>query len=153
MPVKIVRPFNVYGPGLKLDDKRVVPDFCRDALYSKKITLLSDGIPTRSFCYVRDALSGFMATLLSNHHREAFNIGNDEIEISMIDLAKLIAQNVGDVEIEHKQSNEVDYLIDNPQRRCPDLTKARTLLDYNPKVNLEEGLARTLKWYKEAYGL
>ncbi|SES72466.1 UDP-glucuronate decarboxylase [Natronincola peptidivorans] len=153
LPVKIVRPFNIYGPGLKLDDKRVIPDFCSDALYTKKISLFSDGLPTRSFCYVRDALAGFMAILLSDHHGEAFNIGNDEREISMIDLAKLIAQMVGGVEIEYKKSNEADYLTDNPQRRCPDLTKAKSLLNYDPKVGLEEGLLRSIKWYQKNYGL
>ncbi|KUO49055.1 MAG: hypothetical protein APF76_10535 [Desulfitibacter sp. BRH_c19] len=153
LPVKIVRPFNIYGPGLRLDDKRVIPDFCSDALYRKKISILSDGLPTRSFCYVRDALSGFVASLLSDHNGESFNIGNDEREINMIDLAELIAQIVGGVEIEYKKSNEMDYLTDNPQRRCPDLTKAKTLLPYQPKVGIEEGLRRTLKWYKENHGL
>jgi UDP-glucuronate decarboxylase len=153
LPVKTVRPFNIYGPGLKLEDKRVIPDFFKEALYNKKITIFSDGRPTRSFCYVRDAITGFMLALLSHYDGEAFNVGNDELEINIKTLANMIAKLVGGVQIEFGQSNEADYLTDNPQRRCPDLTKARTLLNYEPKVNLETGLEKTLAWYKEVYRL
>ena len=153
LPVKIVRPFNVYGPGLRLEDKRVIPDFFSDALYKKKIAILSNGSPTRSLCYVSDAITGFMAALLSDHNGEAFNIGNDELEISVKSLAKLIAEIVGEVEVEFSVSEDAHYLTDNPQRRCPDLTKAKTLLSYSPKVGIEEGLRRTLNWYKEVYGI
>lgn len=151
VPVKVVRPFNVYGPGLRIDDKRVIPDFFNDALHHKKISLLSNGAPTRSFCYIRDAIKGFMLALLSDHDGEAFNIGNDEVEISMLGLAKLVGKLVGGVEIEYKKSNDDQYLIDNPQRRCPDLTKAKNLLGFEPKVGLEEGLSRLKDWYEEVY--
>lgn len=151
MPVKVVRPFNVYGPGLKIDDKRVIPDFFNDALNHKKISLLSNGAPTRSFCYISDAIKGFMLALLSDHNGEAFNIGNDQIEISMLDLAKLIGHLVGGVKIEYSQSDDDQYLIDNPQRRCPDLIKAKNLLGYFPQVMLEEGLGRLKDWYEEVY--
>ena len=153
LPVSTVRPFNIYGPGLRLDDKRVIPDFFSDALYKKKITVLSNGLPTRSFCYVRDGISGFMSALLSRHQGEAFNIGNDQLEISIKDLAEMIAVIVGDVDVEFGLSTESDYLIDNPQRRCPDLSKAKKLLGYRPKVGLQEGLTRTIKWYREIYNL
>lgn len=151
VPVKVVRPFNVFGPGLRIDDKRVIPDFFNDALHHKKISLLSNGKPTRSFCYIADAIKGFMLALLSEHNGEAFNIGNDEIEISMLDLAKLIGKLVGGVEIEYKQSDDEKYLIDNPQRRCPDLSKAKKLLGFVPTVNLENGLGRLKDWYIEVY--
>lgn len=151
VPVKVVRPFNVYGPGLRIDDKRVIPDFFNDALQHKKISLLSNGKPTRSFCYIGDAIKGFMLTLLSEHSGEVFNIGNDEVEISMLDLAKLIGKLVGEVEIVYKESDDDKYLVDNPQRRCPDLTKAKNLLGYVPKVNLENGLGRLKDWYVEVY--
>ncbi|TWD96461.1 dTDP-glucose 4,6-dehydratase/UDP-glucuronate decarboxylase [Neobacillus bataviensis] len=151
VPVKVVRPFNVYGPGLRIDDKRVIPDFFNDALHHKKISLFSNGAPTRSFCYISDAIKGFMLALLSNHDGEAFNIGNDEVEISMLELAKLVGKLVGGVEIEFKQSNDDKYLIDNPQRRCPNLTKAKNLLGYYPKVNLEDGLGSLKDWYEEVY--
>ncbi|MGE5558997.1 MAG: NAD-dependent epimerase/dehydratase family protein [Bacillota bacterium] len=153
IPVKTVRPFNVFGPGLKIDDKRVIPDFFGDALYRKEIKLLSSGAPTRSFCYISDAVCGFFLALLSDFNGEAFNIGNDEREISMQDLAELIAEITGDVEIRFEQSGETDYLTDNPQRRRPDLTKARTLLNYAPQVSLEAGLRKTLEWYRRIYNL
>jgi UDP-glucuronate decarboxylase len=151
LPVKTVRPFNVYGPGLKLADKRVIPDFFSDALSRKKIAILSNGQSTRSFCYVSDAITGFMSALLSHHDGEAFNVGNDELEVNIKTLAALIADLVGGVEIEFGKSPDKDYLTDNPQRRCPDLTKARTLLNYQPRVSLKAGLIKTFAWYKEAY--
>lgn len=153
LPVKTVRPFNVYGPGLKLEDKRVIPDFFRDALYRKKIAILSTGKSTRSFCYVSDAITGFMKVLLSQHDGEAFNVGNDELEVDIKTLATHISILVGEVEVEFSKSNDMDYLTDNPQRRCPDLTKAQTLLNYQPKVSLKAGLIKTFEWYKEVYGL
>ena len=153
VPVKIVRPFNVYGPELKIDDKRVIPDFFNDALYRKEITVLSNGAPTRSFCYIEDALDGFVTALLSEYNGEAFNIGNDDREITMYELAGLISEIVGGVDIRFKQSADQSYLTDNPQRRRPDLTKARTLLGYSPRVSLEQGLERILKWYRGTYQL
>lgn len=149
LPVKIVRPFNVYGPGLKLEDKRVIPDYFNDALHRKKITILSDGRPTRSFCYISDAVTGFLSALLSHYDGDVFNVGNDECEVSMKTLATAIAELVGGVELEFGESSDADYLTDNPQRRCPDLTKARTMLNYRPEIPLKAGLARTLAWYKE----
>lgn len=153
VPVKIVRPFNIYGPGLRLEDRRVLPDFFQNALFNQRITILSDGTPTRSFCYVRDALTGFIQALLSDYNGEAFNIGNEETQISIAQLAGLVAELVGDVQVEFGISQEADYLTDNPLRRCPDLTKARTLLNYRPQVDLREGLARSLGWYREEYRL
>ncbi len=153
VPVKIVRPFNVYGPGLRLDDRRVIPDFFNDAFHKHNISILSDGTPTRSFCYVRDAIKGFMLALLSELDGEVFNIGNNQTEISMKDIAEMIAGIVGNVSIEYKKSKEKEYLTDNPQRRCPDITKARKFLNYMPKVELKEGLERTYIWYRQTYNL
>jgi len=151
VPIKIVRPFNVYGPGLRIDDKRVISDFFKGALYDKKIEILSDGRPTRSFCYISDAVTGFIKVLMSEYNGEAFNIGNDEQEISMKQLAEKVAEVVGNTTIIYDKSNDKDYLIDNPRRRCPDLRKARNLLNYNPSVNLETGLKRLLAWYSDTY--
>lgn len=149
VPIKSARPFNVYGPGLRLYDKRVIPDFFNDAIHKRKIQILSDGTPTRSFCYISDAVKGFMLVLLSEFDGEVFNIGNDRTEINMKGLAELIAGIVGNVAIEYKKSKEKDYLTDNPQRRCPDLSKAKSYLNYYPKVELEAGLGRLYQWYKQ----
>lgn len=149
VPIKSARPFNVYGPGLKLDDRRVIPDFFNDAIRKRKIRILSDGTPSRSFCYISDAVKGFMLVLLSEFDGEAFNIGNDMTEISMRGIAELIAEIAGNVTIEYKRSKEIDYLTDNPQRRCPDLAKSKSYLSYYPKVGLETGLKRMYQWYKQ----
>jgi len=152
--VKIARPFNVYGPGLRLDDKRVIPDMFLGAMMSREITMFSDGTPTRSFCYVSDAISAFLQILLSDYDGEPFNVGNDSEEISMGALAGEIASLFeGSVRITYAMSAERDYLTDNPQRRCPDLSKIRRLLGYQPKVGLKEGLSRLKKWYEDEQGV
>ncbi len=152
IPVKIARPFNNYGPGLKITDKRVLPDFFRDILAGRNIVLLSRGNATRTFCYVSDAITGYLLMLLSEHNGEAFNIGTEKPEISMEDLAQAaIATSGKDLSIEFKQSSDPEYLTDNPQRRCPTIAKARQLLGYAPHVSLEEGLQRTYEYYKDHY--
>jgi dTDP-glucose 4,6-dehydratase/UDP-glucuronate decarboxylase len=149
VPAKIVRPFNNYGPGLRLADGRVLPDFCRDVLGDRDIILRSDGSPTRTFCYVSDALTGYLLVLLSPHHAEPFNIGSEAPEVSMRELAEMLLKTAGSHrKVIHKPSEEADYLTDNPNRRCPNLEKARTLLGYAPRVGLELGLKRLLEWYK-----
>ena len=154
IPVKIIRPFNNYGPGLRLNDRRVLPDFCSDVLSGREIALYSDGRAKRTFCYASDALTGYLLALLSPHHGEAFNIGSATPEISMHDLATLVAKTAGSAKgIVCRQSLDKDYVTDNPIRRCPDLSKARSLLGYDPKVELEIGIGRLLNWYKRFVAL
>ena len=88
MPIKIARPFNNYGPGLNIDDKRVLPDFFNDIINQRDIILFSDGLATRTFCYTEDAIFGYLLLLMSDHNGEPFNIGSEKPEISMKDLAK-----------------------------------------------------------------
>ncbi|MGH8907175.1 MAG: NAD-dependent epimerase/dehydratase family protein [Egibacteraceae bacterium] len=152
VPVTVVRPFNNYGPGMKITDGRVIADFCRDALAGRDLVLLSDGSPTRTFCYVCDAVTGYYLALLRGRRGEAYNVGVESPEISMLDLAELVAGMANDlfghrVKAVRGRSPEQDYLVDNPNRRCPDITKARRELGYRPRVTLEEGLRRTLLWY------
>ena len=154
VPVKIVRPFNNYGPGLRLADGRVLSDLSRDVLADRNIVLYSDGRPTRTFCYASDALTGYLLALLSPYDGEAFNIGTDSPEISMRDLAALVMRVAGTQrKVEQRASDEVDYLTDNPQRRCPDISKARAKLKFEPHVNLESGVARLLEWYRRFQAL
>jgi UDP-glucuronate decarboxylase len=152
IPVTMVRPFNNYGPGMKITDGRVIADLFRDALAGRDLVLFSDGSPTRTFCYVTDAITGYYLALLRGRRGEAYNVGVDGPEISMLDLARTIAGLASDlfghqVEVVKGESPEQDYLVDNPNRRCPDITKARKELQYRPGVTLEEGLQRTLLWY------
>ncbi|RJQ60610.1 MAG: NAD-dependent epimerase/dehydratase family protein [Stygiobacter sp.] len=148
VPIKVVRPFNNYGPGLNIDDKRVIPDFFSNVLNGRDIIIFSNGSPTRTFCYISDAITGYLLVLLSESNGEAFNIGTDSPEISVGSLAKLILKTCNSSnKIVYQISHEKNYLIDNPQRRCPDITKAKKILGYNPKVSLEAGLRYTFNWY------
>lgn len=149
-PVKIIRPFNVYGPGQRLDDGRIIPSLISAALQRQPIVLYGDGRATRSFCYVRDAIRGMLLVLLSRVSGEAFNVGNDE-EISIGELARIAAGLDGPPElpIRFATSADGDYLSDNPLRRCPDLTKLRGLGAWEPQVKVREGLRRTLESYRE----
>lgn len=150
-PVKWVRPFNVYGPGQRLDDRRVIPDLMTAALERKPIVLYSDGRATRTFCYIRDVIRACWHVLLSNADGEAFNVGNDQGEISMLGLAQLVREVAGppEIEIRHETSGDKNYVTDNPQRRCPDLSKIKGCFPWEPQVSLAEGLGRTLRSYQE----
>ena len=146
---KIVRPFNVYGPRLSLEDGRIVPDLLRDALAGGPLRLFSDGRATRSFCYATDQIDGIVRVLASDHAGEAFNIGNDE-ECSIRSLAEVLADvSGGALSIVHETHDDPQYLTDNPNRRCPDLTKSREMLGYAPSVDLRSGLERTLRHYRQ----
>lgn len=148
VPVKIVRPFNNYGPGLNLSDRRVIPDFFRDVILDKPIVLHSDGTATRTFCYVTDAIEGYLRLMLSDINGEPFNIGVQNPEINMRDLANLIIDiSEKELSVIYEKNEDPDYLVDNPNRRCPSIKKAKKLLDFNPTVSLEEGLRRSYSFY------
>jgi nucleoside-diphosphate-sugar epimerase len=152
VPVSIARPFNNYGPGLKITDGRVLPDFARDALAGRDIVMLSDGSPTRTFCYITDALSGYLKVLVNGRRGESYNIGIEKPEISMRELAERVQEAAAELwgyqgKVIHKASDEKVYLTDNPNRRCPVIGKARTELGYAPEVNADTGIRRTLNWY------
>ena len=154
VPVSIARPFNNYGPGLKLTDRRILPDLVRDALAGRDLVLLSDGSPTRTFCYVADAVTGYYKVMLRGRAGEPYNIGIEKPEISMRELAELVASNARDLfgykgKVVIGKSEEADYLVDNPNRRCPDISKARAELAYNPITHVAEGLRRSVIWYRE----
>lgn len=152
VPTKIARPFNNYGPGLKITDKRVIPDFAREILAGRDLILYSDGKPTRTFCYSADAIIGYYKVLVKGHAGEPYNIGTEGPEISIADLARNVIGKANELfgyrgRLVHKQNPEDAYLIDNPNRRCPNIGKARQHLGYDPRVSLDEGLRRSLIWY------
>jgi UDP-glucuronate decarboxylase len=153
VPVKMARPFNNYGPGLKITDRRVIPDFARDIMAGRDIVMLSDGSPKRTFCYVADAVVGYYKILVRGRPGEPYNIGVEDPEISMVDLAEKmigIARELGyQGRIVRQNSQDPDYLVDNPNRRCPNISKARTELGHAPVVTLDDGLRRSLIWYME----
>ena len=152
VPIKVARPFNNYGPGLKITDKRVIPDFARDILSGRDMVMLSDGAAKRTFCYVADAVAGYYKILVNGRPGEAYNVGVETPEISVTQLAGKLADLGRELfgyggRVVHQESQDKDYLVDNPNRRCPIITKARTELGYAPQVSLDEGLRRSLIWY------
>ncbi|MEK7509224.1 MAG: NAD-dependent epimerase/dehydratase family protein [Patescibacteria group bacterium] len=148
VPVVSVRPFNAYGPGMKIDDKRVLPNFLNAALDGSTIEIHNRGAQTRTFAYTTDCLNGFLRALLLGRSGEAYNIGTDEGEISIYNLAKKVESVYGSpLDIQHAEYPE-GYPVGDPSRRLPDITKARTELGYEPDVTLEEGLKRMLAWYR-----
>lgn len=154
IPVKTARPFNNYGPGLKITDRRVLPDFARNVLAGQDIVMLSSGTPKRTFCYVADAIVGYYKVLVKGRSGEAYNIGVEEPEISMAELAERVVGIAGELfgykgKVLRQVSPEKDYLVDNPNRRCPMIAKAREHLGYRPGISLEEGLKRSLIWYRD----
>jgi UDP-glucuronate decarboxylase len=154
MPVAIVRPFNIYGPGMRLRDARVPADFARAIFENRDIVIYSDGSPTRTFCYISDAIVGYIKALL-HHGFDTFNIGIDHPEISIAELAEIFQDQGRRVlgyqgEIRYETHEDREYLTNNPVRRCPSIEKARQLLGFAPVVSLEEGVGRFLKYVKLA---
>jgi dTDP-glucose 4,6-dehydratase/UDP-glucuronate decarboxylase len=146
-PVRSVRPFNVFGAGQRLDDGRIIPDLMNAAAHGMPLVLHSDGRATRSFCYISDAVAGFYRALLRGKPGEAYNIGNAH-EVSIRQVADLVSRLSG-TSVTFETSADPHYLTDNPQRRCPDLSKSREHLGYAAQMPLEEGLRRTLQWARE----
>lgn len=152
VPVRMARPFNNYGPGLKITDGRVIPDFAKDIFAGRDIVMISDGKPKRTFCYATDAITGYFKVLLRGGDGEPYNIGIDSPEISVGELANLAVKAAADLcgyrgKVVLGGSSEPDYLIDNPNRRCPVIDKARSELGFDPKVSIQEGIYRSLIWY------
>ena len=145
LDTRIARIFNTYGPRMRADGVygRVVPRFMEQALKGEPITIFGDGEQTRSFCYVTDLVEGLLKLVFSTE-ADLVNIGN-ETEVKIIDLADKIK------ELTHSSSEIIFGPLpeDDPRQRCPDIGKARSLLDWQPKINLEAGLTRTTKWFRE----
>jgi UDP-glucuronate decarboxylase len=148
----ITRPFNVYGPGMQKLDYRVLPNFAARILAGEPINVYGDGKQTRTFCYVTDAIRGFLQVLVSGQPGEPYNIGNPTPEISMLQLAQIIKKAMPELKVEHRVIEHPDtYPADEPQRRCPDITKARLQVGYEPAIALEPGLKRFFGWASSAY--
>ena len=153
MPITIVRPFNNYGPGMSLNDKRLPADFAQAIVENKKLIIHSDGNPTRTFCYVTDAIIGYLKALLYEPF-DYFNIGIDKPEISIKEMAEIYKEAGSKIyqfepSVEFRKSEEKSYLTHNPLRRCPDLSKAKKLLNYSPSISVSEGVPRFLTFLKE----
>jgi dTDP-glucose 4,6-dehydratase len=143
----IARIFNTYGPRMRPNDGRAVPTFLKQALGDQPLTVFGDGSQTRSFCYVDDLVRGLVALAESDVH-DPVNIGNPN-ETSLIEMAKLVA------ELTDARSEIVfePLPVDDPQVRQPDISRARELLDWEPEVELRDGLQRTIEHYRRAHGV
>src|SRR5579885_515312 len=145
LDTRIARIFNTYGPRMRLNDGRVLPNFIHQALLGKPLTVYGDGRQTRSFCYVSDLIEGIYRLMLSDEHLPT-NIGNPQ-EITILEFAKRVRAHFPNApEIVFEPLPQ-----DDPKQRCPDITKARRILNWEPKVNLEEGLASTIDYFKTAF--
>jgi dTDP-glucose 4,6-dehydratase len=147
LDTRIVRIFNTYGPRMRLDDGRAVPNFVGQAFRGEPLTIYGDGAQTRSFCYVDDLVDGIYRLLLSPEH-DPVNIGNPA-EISILEFAEQIAGMFD-------PPRKLEFLPDrrgsgDPQRRQPDITRAQTVLGWSPKVPLADGLRRTVEYFRTKF--
>lgn len=154
MPLRIIRPFNNYGPGMRLNDARVPADFARAVHEGRDIVMFSDGSPTRTFCYISDAVTGYLKVLLHSGY-DTFNIGMDKPEISIRELADIYCEAGQEIfgytgKASFSVSEDGEYLTHSPNRRCPVISKARKLLDYQPQVEVRQGVRRFLSFIRES---
>jgi dTDP-glucose 4,6-dehydratase len=144
---KIVRIFNTYGPRMRPNDGRAIPAFIPQALRHEPITVFGDGSQTRSFCYVDDLIEGIYRLLMSDYH-EPVNIGNPH-EMTIRELAESIIRCTGST----SKIIEKPLPVDDPKVRQPDISLARRILGWEPKVSLEAGLERTIAWFRQQPGM
>ena len=146
---RIVRIFNTYGPRMRLDDGRVIPNFIQQALRNEPLTIYGEGTQTRSFCYVDDLIDGIYRLLISDIH-EPVNIGNP-VEMSVLELAQKINEIINNpAGIIVKDDKR---LGDDPERRRPDISKAKTFLNWEPEYSLEQGLSKTIPYFRIKLGI
>lgn len=149
--VSVVRPFNVYGPGMMPKDYRVLPNFAASIARNEELSIYGDGRQTRTFCYITDAIIGFLKVLVDSDTPDVFNVGNPSPEISMNELARMVSE-ISPQKVKSKLSKYPEtYPEDEPNRRCPDISRISTKLNFLPKVSLEVGLGRFLRWTQANY--
>ncbi|HEX8326316.1 MAG TPA: NAD-dependent epimerase/dehydratase family protein [Hymenobacter sp.] len=156
MPIGLARPFNNYGPGMNINDKRLPADFAKAVVEGRDLEILSDGTPTRTFCYISDAITGYLKVMLHGEF-DVFNIGMDQPELSVREFAEIFNREGKEIfdyqgKISFSQSQDKEYMTDNPNRRCPDLTKSRAVLGYRPSVTVQEGIRRYLQFLHHTNG-
>ncbi len=146
-----IRPFNIYGPGMQENDYRVLPNFASRIKSGDPLHIYGDGNQTRTFCYITDALVGFLSVILTGVPGEAYNIGNPKPEISMMELVKTL-KNISPSRVKYNLVEYPDsYPADEPMRRSPDIRKAHLQIGFKPIVRLKDGLSRFLSWADEIY--
>jgi len=151
--VNIIRPFNIYGPGMNKKDYRVMPNFVSNIINNKKLNIYGNGKQTRTYCYITDGLNGFIRVLALGTPGEVYNIGNTKPEISVDNLIKVIKNVYSGKILVKKTPYPKSYPEDEPSRRCPNILKAKKHLNFNPKIKLSHGIKKYINWaeiyYKE----
>ncbi|MEQ8852065.1 UDP-glucuronic acid decarboxylase family protein [Gimesia sp.] len=144
VPIRLVRIFNTYGPRMDPNDGRVISNFINQALRGEPITIYGDGQQTRSFCYVDDLISGFLKMMEQEETTGPVNLGNP-VENTMLELAEAVLEHVdSSSKLIHEPLPQ-----DDPKQRCPDITKAKSFLKWEPQVSLKEGLGKTIEYYRQ----
>ena len=145
----IIRPFNVYGPAMDIKDYRIIPNITRAVIFDEKLKIYDTGKQTRTYCYIVDAIKGFLKVILKKEKFCVYNIGNDIGEINVIDLVNTVEKVIGRKIKYELTSYPEEYPSDQPQRRCPDISKAKNNLGYLPTTNLETGLDNHFEWFRK----
>ncbi len=146
--VKIIRPFNFYGNGTRINDKRIIPQFFLDATKKNQINVFSDGKQTRTYCNIIDAIPIIIKICFSGK-QFIYNVGNSQKEVSALEIAKLVKKVIGSNDIKINKINyPKDYPSDEPKRRCPDISRLKKEFNYKPKINLEKGLKYFYSYFK-----
>ncbi len=147
----IIRPFNIYGPGMGQNDYRIFPNFVSNILQNKPISIYGSGNQTRTYCYITDAMEGFLRVIKFGKFGQAYNIGNNKPEVSVEDIYRVFKK-INDKKVIAKYvKHPKSYPMDEPQRRCPDIAKSKRHLGYKPKIGLETGLNKYMDWAKKNY--
>ena len=149
--VNTVRPFNVYGPGMREDDFRVLPSFASAIRGNQALTVYGQGNQTRTYTYITDAIVGFFLILAKAPPGEVYNIGNNKPELSVLDLVQVIEEVLGRTLEKHVIEYPDTYPGDEPQRRCPNIFKAKQHLGFKPEVSITDGISRFLSWSHQVY--
>ncbi len=145
----VIRPFNVFGPGMQKTDYRVMPNFAFNAKEGRSLEVYGSGKQTRTYCYITDAITGFIKVFLHGISGEAYNIGNPEPEVSALELANIFVDvHPREVNVQIKEYPD-NYPEDEPSRRCPSIQKAIDDLNYKPIVKLKDGVSRLINWVEE----
>ena len=147
----IIRPFNIYGPGMGQNDYRIFPNFVSNILQNKPISIYGSGNQTRTYCYITDAMEGFLRVIKFGKFGQAYNIGNNKPEVSVEDIYRVFKK-INDKKVIAKYvKHPKSYPMDEPQRRCPDIAKSKRHLGYEPKIGLETGLNKYMDWANKNY--
>lgn len=149
--VSVARPFNVFGPGMMPKDFRVMPNFAASIARGESLKVYGHGRQTRTFCYISDAIVGFLKILIDAEKPDVFNVGNPRPEISMIDLARMVSQVASPNTAVEVVKYPDTYPEDEPNRRCPNIDRIQSTLGFAPVIELEEGIRRFFDWSKNNY--